>query len=188
MTLYYKNNRARLLIFSYTSMKFTENQRNDIWETSFSSARVIVFAKIWKNKIRKNEYKDNNYFSSRRFDHWVLPHIPLKLKRRDLAAALSWVLRLLLCDRNWWNLKVYIKLSGNQGYKKFEQALEALMRSWPWVSKLWQIYGSVWLNDQSTKRRSLGPETINRRKTEKNGAVWEKLECVWDRWAVALSD
>ena len=30
MTLYYKNNRARLLIFSYTSMKFIENQQNDI--------------------------------------------------------------------------------------------------------------------------------------------------------------
>ena len=50
-------------------MKFTENQQTDICATTFSSARIITFARVKKNKIRKNEYKDNNNFDPRRSDH-----------------------------------------------------------------------------------------------------------------------
>ena len=55
-------------------MRLRENQQNDIGETAFSSARVNVSAKVQKNKIRRNEYKDNNNFGPRRSDHGVYPH------------------------------------------------------------------------------------------------------------------
>ena len=34
-----------------------------------------------KNKIRKNEFKDNNDFGSRKSDRWVSPHKAWKLSR-----------------------------------------------------------------------------------------------------------
>ena len=49
---------------------------------------VVVPAQIPKNKIRKNEFQDNDYFGSKKFDRLVSPYKASKLNRRGLAAAL----------------------------------------------------------------------------------------------------
>ena len=50
------------------------------FENPFFSQLWSYFCQRQKNKIRKNEFKDNNYFSLKRFDHQVSLHKSLKAR------------------------------------------------------------------------------------------------------------
>ena len=68
------------LLYRCETQRFTENQQDDIWETAFCSARVVVSAKLQKNKIRINEFQDNNNFGLRRFERLISSQSCLKVE------------------------------------------------------------------------------------------------------------